>query len=244
MHDTLVHRVTKPEEIVRAARQHRCTSISYTYTEPTIFMELCADCGRLAKKDGLANVFVSNGFMTTEAIDYARDFLDAINIDLKAFTEDFYRDVCKAKLQPVLDTLKYIAQKTDIWLEVTTLVVPGLNDSDDELKSIATFIAGELGPQVPWHISRFHPDFQHDGVTPTPAQTLSLAYDLGRQAGLRYVYVGNMPAFGRESTCCHECGELLIERYGYQISQFNLLDGQCPACSTPLAGKGLQPIQL
>lgn len=242
MHEDLVHRCATPEELVRTARQQRCTSISYTYTEPTVFMELCGECGRLAKKEGLANVFVSNGYMTPEAIDYSRDFLDAINVDLKAFTEEFYRDVCKAKLKPVLETLQYIARQTEIWLEITTLVVPGLNDSEQELQDIAEFIAGELGPHVPWHISRFHPDFQRDGVRPTPAETLSLAYDLGRQAGLHYVYVGNMPAFGRESTCCHECGELLIERLGYQIGQFNLLNGKCPGCGTALAGRGLQPI--
>jgi len=244
MHDDLLGSEYSPEAIVNAALNHRCSSISYTYTEPTIFMELAADCGRLARQKGLANVFVSNGFMTIEALEYARDFLDGINVDLKSFSEDFYRDICKAKLQPVLDALKHIARQSEIWLEITTLIVPELNDSDDELKQIAEFIANELGPEVPWHISRYHPDFERNHGFPTPKETLEKAYNLGKEAGLRYVYVGNLPGTGWETTYCHECGQLLIERIGYQMGQFNVLGGACSSCGAKLAGFGLEPIQL
>ena len=233
-----------PEEVVKSAQNAGCQGISYTYTEPTIFMEYAYDSAKLAHEAGLFNTFVSNGYMTIEAIDYAKDFLDGINVDLKSFSEDFYRDVCKARLAPVLETLRYIANHTDIWLEVTTLVVPGLNDSDDELKQIAAFIADNLGPHVPWHISRFHPSFEKTDTPPTPQQTLEHACHFGKDAGLHYVYVGNLPGSGMESTHCHQCGQLLIERLGYQIGQYNLLNGDCPGCGTKLPGFGLEPIQF
>jgi len=240
LQDDLVGRSVAPPEVVEAARRHRCRSISYTYTEPTVFMELAAECGRLARQEGLANVFVSNGYLTIEAVDYARDFLDAINVDLKAFSDEFYRTICQARLAPLLDTLRHIARQTDIWLEVTTLVVPGRNDSDDELGQIAGFIAQELGPQVPWHISRFHPDYQIADGQPTPAETLERAYDLGRRAGLHYVYVGNLAGCGHESTHCHACGRVLIDRVGYRISPGDFHDGKCPGCGQPLAGRGFE----
>jgi pyruvate formate lyase activating enzyme len=239
MQDGLNGQTYPPEAIVEAAVKNRCRNISYTYTEPTVFMELCYECGVLARKKGLGNVFVSNGYMTTEAVDVMREFVDAINVDLKAFTEEFYRERCKAKLQPVLDTLIYIARQTDIWLEVTTLVIPGLNDTDEELRAIAAFIAEKLGEQVPWHISRFHPQYKQTDTAATPAETLTRAYDFGREAGLRYVYTGNLPGHGHESTVCHECDTLLIERFGFSIDQYNLKNGACPGCGTKLAGKEL-----
>ena len=237
-------RLYQPADMVREAKKQRCRSISYTYTEPTIFMELCGEVGRLARQEGLSNVFVSNGYMTIEAVEYVRDFLDAINVDLKAITEEFYRKYCQASLGPVLETLKYIAKETDIWLEVTTLVVPGLNDGEAELKQAAEFVAHELGEQVPWHVSRFHPDYQRTDSYPTPAQTMSLAYEMGKQAGLRYVYVGNMPTFGHENTVCHACGQILIERFGYQIGEYNIVNSACPGCGTEVAGVGLDPVNF
>ena len=234
----------KPAEIVASAAKSDCASIAYTYTEPTVFMELAADCGRLAREQGLANVFVSNGFMTIEALDYARDFLDGINVDLKSYRDEFYRDICKASLEPVLDSLRYIAKETHIWLEVTTLIVTGQNDSDEELRELAAFIADQLGPDVPWHISRFRPDYERDSGGATPTATLERAYEFGKQAGLRYVYVGNLPGSGMESTHCHDCGQLLIERVGYQLGQYNLLNGACSGCGTAMAGFGLQPVKL
>jgi pyruvate formate lyase activating enzyme len=226
----------EPSAIVDAAAAKNCSSIAYTYTEPTVFMELAGDCGRLARQKGLANVFVSNGYMTIEAIDWASDFLDGINVDLKSFSEDFYRDVCKASLKPVLETLRYIAKNTNIWLEVTTLVVPGANDSDDELKRMAGFIADELGCNVPWHISRFHPMFERQGGQVTPTETLLKAHGYGKEAGLRYVYVGNVPGSGYENTVCHKCGQVLIERVGYHVGKVDVVNGACGGCGAEVAG--------
>ena len=225
-----------PEQIVTSAVQGRCKSIAYTYTEPTIFMEFCGECGRLAKEQGLANVFVSNGYETREAIDFAKDWLDGINVDLKAFSEDYYKRLCKARLGPVLDTIRYIAKETDIWMEVTTLVVPGENDSEDELKGLAEFIANEAGVDVPWHISRFHPQYKYLDSVPTPVETLERAEAIGKAAGLRYVYLGNVPGSKSENTFCYGCGSMLIQRVGYQIVGNNVEDGKCAECGVEIAG--------
>ena len=225
-----------PENIVQAAVKSGCKSIAYTYTEPTIFMELCADCGQRAKEKGLTNVFVSNGYETKEAIDFASSWLDGINIDLKSFSEDFYRRLCRAKLQPVLDTIKYIAKETDIWMEITTLIVPGENDSDKELKAIADFIVTEAGPDVPWHISRFCPAYQLDDEETTPIATLEKAESIGKEAGLKYIYLGNVPGAKSESTFCPQCGKMLIERSGYRIGQNKLVNSRCPDCGEEIAG--------
>lgn len=228
-----------PEDIVKAAVSSGCKSIAYTYTEPTIFMELCGQCGKLARENGLCNVFVSNGYETKEAIDFARPWLDGINIDLKAFSEDFYKSFCKAKLGPVLDTIKYIANHTDIWMEITTLIVPGENDSPEELRDIAEFISKEASADVPWHVSRFHPTYEMNTKPVTPEDSLEMALNIGKQAGLRYVYVGNLPGSRAESTFCYSCSELLIERVGYRIVKNNIKDGDCPACGAQIAGFGL-----
>jgi len=224
------------EQIVAGAVQNRCKSIAYTYTEPTVFMELCSDCARLAKEKGLANVFVSNGYMSREAIDFARDWLDGINVDLKAFSEDYYRNLCKAHLQPVLDTISYIAKQANIWMEITTLVVPGENDSEQELKKLASFLVTQAGPDVPWHVSRFHPQYKYLDSVATPVSTLELAYDIGKSAGLHYVYVGNVPGSKSESTFCYKCGRALIERVGYHITANRIIDSRCPDCGTKIAG--------
>ncbi len=226
----------KPEQIVEGAVQTGCKSIAYTYTEPTIFMELCNDCGRLAKQRGLTNVFVSNGYMTREAIDFANEWLNGINVDLKSFNDDYYKRLCKARLQPVLDTISYIAKETNIWLEVTTLLVPGENDSDDELKKLADFIVTQAGPDVPWHISRFHPQYKYLDSVPTPISTLQRAYEIGKSAGLHYVYLGNMPGAKSESTFCYKCGRTLIERMGYRIIANHIKNSCCPDCGTKIAG--------
>ncbi len=238
-HDSLPGQSFTPKQIIDAAREHRCSSIAYTYTEPTIFMELAADCGRYAREQGLANVFVSNGYMTIDAVEYACDFLDAINVDLKSFSADFYRNICHARLEPVLETLRHIARNTDIWLEITTLIVPGSNDGETELKQIAEFIANECGPHVPWHISRFHPDYQYDGVGPTPAEMLEMAYNFGKAAGLRYVYIGNLPGSGHENTTCPDCGRTLIERPDFRLSVNHIINGICPDCGAKIDGVGL-----
>lgn len=224
------------ERIVEAAVQSGCRSIAYTYTEPTVFMELCNDCGRPAKEKGLTNVFVSNGYQTKEAIDFAGDWLDGINIDLKAFSEDYYQRLCKARLQPVLDTISYIAKETNIWLEITTLLVPGQNDSEDEIKALVDFIVNNAGPDVPWHISRFYPQYKYLDSESTPLDSMERAYEAGKSAGLRYVYLGNVPGTKSESTFCYNCGRMLIERVGYHISANKIEDSKCPACGTEIAG--------
>ncbi|MHC4193282.1 MAG: AmmeMemoRadiSam system radical SAM enzyme [Planctomycetota bacterium] len=228
-----------PEKIVQAAVSYDCSSIAYTYTEPTVFMELCNDCGRLAKERGLTNVFVSNGFMTKEAIDFAGDWLDGINVDLKAFNEDYYKRLCKSRLQPVLDTIIHIAKETEIWLEITTLLVPGENDSEEELKKLADFVVNEASPDVPWHISRFHPQYKYVDSVPTPISSLERAEQIGKEAGVRYVYLGNVPGAKWESTFCYDCGKVLIERVGYTIAGNHIVKSCCPDCGTKIAGFGL-----
>lgn len=225
-----------PGQIVDTAIRYDCKSIAYTYTEPTIFMELAADCGKLAKQKGLKNVFVSNGYQTREAIDFAADWLDAINVDLKAFSEDYYSRLCKARLQPVLDTIEYIAKHTRIWLETTTLLLPGENDSDEELKRLTDFLVTKAGPDFPWHVSRFYPQYKYTDAPPTPAASLQRAYEIGKQAGLRYVYLGNVPGSKQENTYCYNCGQLLIERFGYNVASNKIKDSTCPRCSTKIAG--------
>jgi len=228
-----------PEQIVEAAVRSGCKSIAYTYTEPTVFMELAADCGRLAKSRGLANVFVSNGYLTPEAIDFAADWLDGVNVDLKAFREDYYRDLCHARLQPVLDCIAYIAQHTKIWMEITTLLLPGRNDSEEELKKLADFLAKEAGPDVPWHVSRFYPQYKYEESPPTPIESMRRAEEIGKAAGLRYIYLGNVPGEKSESTYCPGCGRALIERMGYHIAANHVKDAKCPHCGAEIAGFGL-----
>ena len=225
-----------PAQVVDAAVRSGCKSIAYTYTEPTIFMELCNDCARPARERGLANVFVSNGYMTREAIDFAADWLDGINVDLKAFSDEYYKRLCAARLQPVLDSIAYIARQTRIWMEVTTLIVPAQNDSEEELKKLAEFLVNEAGPDVPWHISRFYPQYKYTDAGPTPMRTMQRALEIGKAAGLRYVYLGNVPGAKSENTYCYNCRKLLIERMGYRIAANHTKDSKCPKCGVEIAG--------
>lgn len=179
-----------PEQIVQNALKYNCPSISYTYTEPTIFFEYALDSAKLAQKKGLKNIFVTNGFMSAEALQLIAPYLDAANIDLKSFSEDFYKKICHAKLQPVLATIKQMAA-LKIWVEITTLLIPGENDSPQELKKIAQFIY-EVSPEIPWHISAFHPDYQFTDHHLTPLKSLENARNIGLQAGLKSVYLGNV----------------------------------------------------
>lgn len=222
-----------PEEVVRQAQSHGCRSISYTYTEPTIFFEYAFDSAKLANKEGLANVFVTNGYMTPEALEVIHPYLDACNVDLKSFREDFYDKFCRARLEPVLDSI-LLMKKLGIWVEVTTLVIPDQNDDEEELTQIARFIH-DLDPDIPWHISRFHPDYQFTEARPTPVETLRKAFQIGRKEGLRYIYVGNVMGVAEDTVCPH-CQMVLIPRQGFFIGTIKLHDSACPSCGAPIAG--------
>jgi pyruvate formate lyase activating enzyme len=227
-----------PETVLKEARRYHCRSISYTYTEPTIFTEYAYDIAVLAHNEGLANNYVTNGYMTPEMLDFFYPYLDAANVDLKAFRDTFYKEQCGARLQPVLDSLKKMVQQR-VWVEVTTLIIPGLNDGEDELREIAGFIVQELGPQVPWHISRFHPTYQMLDRPPTPVATLHRAKEIGLAAGLRYVYEGNAPGAGGEDTVCPQCGQTVIRRFGFHVLESALREGHCAHCGTTIDGVGL-----
>ena len=226
-----------PEEIVREAHSSGCKSIAYTYTEPTIFFELAYETAQRAHDKGTQNLFVSNGYMTPEALEEISPYLDGINIDLKGFTEKFYKEICGGRLRPVLDNIK-LAKTLGIWVEVTTLIIPTLNDSQDELHQIAEFLR-DVDRDIPWHISQFYPTYQIMNLPRTPVETLHMAREIGLETGLHYVYEGNVPGKGNENTYCHQCGELLIERWGYSIIKNTIKDGHCPSCQSSVAGVGL-----
>jgi pyruvate formate lyase activating enzyme len=222
-----------PEMIVRDALASNSLSIAYTYTEPTIFFEYTFDTARLAKDAGIANIYVTNGYMTSEMIQMLHPYLDAANVDLKAFRDKTYKRYVGAGLQPVLDRLVEM-KSLDIWVEVTTLVIPGINDEFQELREIAQFIYKELGPGTPWHISRFFPHYKMSNIPPTPLQTLMKTAEIGKEEGLHYVYMGNVS--GESNTFCHQCGELLIRRQGYWIPENRIKAGNCPECGTRVEG--------
>ena len=226
-----------PSHIVESAARAGCRSIAYTYTEPTIFFEYSYDIARLAHQRGLANVYVTNGYMTEEMLDLIHPYLDAANVDLKSFRDEVYRQYVGARLQPVLDSLKRMKQ-LGIWLEVTTLILPTINDSREELQDIARFLVGEVGAETPWHISRSMPAYRMRDLSPASLSTLEEARQIGLEAGLRYVYHGNVP--GEANTRCHECGQVLVRRAGYRILAQTVGAGStCPNCGTRVAGVGL-----
>ena len=224
--------------VVEAARQRHCRSIAYTYTEPTVFFEYTYDVSVLARQAGMANVYVTNGYMTPEMLEAYHPYLDAANVDLKSFRDDFYRRLCGARLQPVLDALKFMKAQ-GIWLEVTTLVIPGYNDDPVELRELAHWLVEELGPETPWHVSRFHPTYRLTDAPPTPAATLQRAQDIGREAGLHYVYIGNLPGLHGEDTLCPSCGRMVISRYGFMVGERNLREGACVYCGAKIHGVGM-----
>ncbi len=227
-----------PQEVVQRARDNDCLSISYTYTEPTIFFEFACDTARLAHAAGMRNIFVTNGYISREALEMVAPVLDAANIDLKGFSEAFYLDVVHARLSEVLDSIiEY--RKQGVWIELTTLIIPGLNDADAELEGIASFIVANLGVDTPWHVSQFYPTYQLLDRPRTPVATLRKARDIGLAAGLRYVYEGNVPGEGGENTRCPSCGVLLIERYGFTITVNRVQSGACPDCGAAIAGIGI-----
>jgi pyruvate formate lyase activating enzyme len=223
-----------PEKVVELALKYKVPSISYTYTEPTIFSEYALDSMKLAKKKGLKNNWVTNGFWSKELFELISPYLDAANVDLKGFSEGFYQEICDGRLQPVLDTLIAL-KKNNIWIEVTTLVIPTLSDSEKMFRDIAKFIKEELGPETPWHITQFSGliswKLQH--IPDTPIKTLEKAYKIGKKAGLKYVYTGNVPGFRYESTFCPKCNSLQIKRTGYFIERYDK-EGKCSQCGENL----------
>jgi pyruvate formate lyase activating enzyme len=223
-----------PASIVRLALQSRCRTIAYTYTEPTIFFELAYATAEQATRAGLKNIFVTNGYMTPEALRMIQPYLHAANIDLKGFDDKRYRRVCGAKLQPVLDSIR-LMKELGIWLEVTTLVIPGHNDSDEELRQMALFLK-DVGPEIPSHLSAFFPTYQMLEAEPTDCKTLLRAWEIGKAAGLRYVYCGNLPDVIREDTYCYRCGKTLIQRMGFYVESNRLDHGHCPSCHTAIEG--------
>jgi pyruvate formate lyase activating enzyme len=233
-HNRIMGQDMMPENIVKDALKTRSASISYTYTEPTIYYELAVDTARLAVSEGLKNVFVSNGYMTRQCLEDISPDLHAANVDLKAFSDRFYKEQCGAKLEPVLRTLETM-KRLGIWLEVTTLLIPGLNDSKEELREISQFLAN-LDKDIPWHISRFHPTYRLTDIPSTPPKSIQRARDQGYEAGLRYVYTGNLPGDEGEKTFCHSCGKLLIDRFGFTVTENRIRENLCPECGSEIPG--------
>jgi pyruvate formate lyase activating enzyme len=225
---------SEPAAIVERAKNNRCKTIAYTYTEPTVYLETALETAKIAAQEGLKNVFVTNGYMTGETLDVLKPYLAAANVDLKSFRDEFYKKQCGAKLEPVLESLKKM-KELEIWVEITTLLIPGLNDSVDELTAIASFIAA-LGRETPWHISRFHPQFKMRDKQSTPVALLHRASEIGKKAGLKYVYSGNVPGDDGENTYCANCSALLISRYGYRITKNTLTGNACSHCGQKLEG--------
>ncbi len=222
-----------PEEIVRTALENKCKSISYTYTEPTIFFEYAYEAAKLANAKGLYNNFVTNGYMSRECITTIRPYLDAANVDLKFFKDSSYRKICGASLAPVLESIKLMRQ-LGIWVEVTTLVVPGENDSEEELEGIAKFLA-DVDRDMPWHLSRFHPDYKFTDRAATAETTLKKAREIGEKCGLTYIYTGNVLGWGND-THCPDCKKLLIRREVFSVLEYNIKQGKCAFCNAVMPG--------
>jgi pyruvate formate lyase activating enzyme len=231
---TIVGEDVPPEEVVLAAKLSNCESIAYTYTEPTIFFEYALDIAKIARNEGIKNVFVTNGYITPEALKEIGPYLDAANIDLKSFSDEFYRKNCGARLEPVLDSIR-LYKSLGIWIELTTLIIPALNDSEEELRKIAEFIK-EVGAEIPWHITQFHPTYKLIDKPVTPVTTLRRARQIGLEAGLRYVYEGNVPGENGENTYCPKCQKMLIRRLGYQIIENKIKNSTCPYCGAKIDG--------
>ena len=227
-----------PAMVVENALNANCSSISYTYTEPTVCFEFVYETAMLAKQAGLLNVFVTNGYISSKALETIAPYLDASNIDLKAFSDGFYQNIAQARLTEVLDSIiEY--RKRGVWIELTTLVIPGLNDTEGEFRKIADFIMGNLGSEIPWHINRFHPMHEMTDYPRTPLETLSLAVDIAKTSGLSYVYAGNAPSLSKENTICPKCEEALVERRGYLVVKNRIIEARCPDCGSSIPGIGM-----
>jgi pyruvate formate lyase activating enzyme len=226
-----------PEELIRLTKEYNCSGIAHTYTEPTIWTEYAIDVGKLARAENLYNVYVTNGFISPEALQELGPWLDAANVDVKAFSDDFYRRICGARLQPVLEACEWM-QEHRIHLEITYLIIPKENDRSEEIREFCRWVSEKLNPEVPVHFSRFYPHYRMLEKPPTPVETLERAHEIAREEGLSYVYLGNVPGHPYDNTYCPGCGEMLISRYGYTILEFNIKNGRCAKCGRkiPLVG--------
>ena len=234
--DTLADEA-RPEVVARAALARGCRSVAFTYNDPVIFLEYAIDVARACREVGLKTVAVTAGFVCEEPRAEFFRHMDAANVDLKAFTESFYRKVCSGELAPVLDTLRYLKHETDVWFEVTTLLIPGANDSDQELRRASDWVVENLGVDVPWHFSAFHPDYKLLDVERTPPATLTRARAIARERGVRHVYTGNVHDEAGGSTHCPRCGEVVIGRDWYRLTAWNLdSEGRCASCGTACPG--------
>jgi pyruvate formate lyase activating enzyme len=226
-----------PETLALAAERLGCRSVAYTYNDPVIFLEYAVETAKACRARGIRSVAVTAGYMCEEPREEFYRHMDAANVDLKAFTDDFYHRLCGGHLQPVLDTLVYLKRQTSVWVELTTLLIPGENDSDPELDAMTRWVVEHLGPEVPMHFTAFHPDWKMLDTPPTPHRTLLRARDIARRNGVRYAYVGNVHDLAAESTYCHQCGQTLIGRDWYVLSTWNLTaDGSCSRCGARCAG--------
>lgn len=236
-HKKVIGEDVSPGAIVKAALRDNCRSIAYTYTEPTIFFEYAYDTAKLAHEQGLKNVFVTNGYMTGECLVELSGILDAANVDLKSFNDKTYKKLCGARLAPVLESIEKM-RAMGIWVEVTTLIIPTINDSEAELRDIARWIS-KTDEKMPWHISAFYPTYKLLDKPRTPLSIISRAREIGLEEGLRYVYSGNVPGDKGESTYCYSCNELIIERDGFAVVKNLVKDAKCPNCGVHIDGVGL-----
>jgi len=232
-----------PEKLAEVARERSCPTIACTYSEPVIFYEYVHDTAKKARESGVGSVIISNGYIQEKPLLELLPYLTAVKIDLKAFTESFYKDVCSGELKPVKETIVRLKENGK-WFELVVLLVPTLNDDPKEIREMCAWVHGELGPDVPIHFSRFHPTYRLQNLPPTPMKTLETAWDIAREAGLRYAYLGNVPGHKAESTCCPKCEKRLVRRYGYRILENRIKDGKCPDCGELIAGIWTDPLKV
>ncbi len=225
-----------PKEVVKDAIETGCKSIAYTFTEPLIFYEYVLDTAKIAKRHKLKNVLVTNGYINKEPLKKLIPYIDAANVDLKSIKDEFYKKICAASLQPVLDSLK-ILHKSKVWIEITNLIIPTLNDSQQDIKKLVLWIKNNLGLNVPLHFTAFYPTYKLINLPNTPAKTLELAYNIAKSSKLNYVYLGNIYSEGKENTYCHNCKRLLIERHGFNVLQNNIINNKCKFCKETIPGK-------
>jgi pyruvate formate lyase activating enzyme len=224
-----------PEQVAESAKRAGCRSIAYTYTEPVIFYEYMYDCAAAGRKQGVKSVMISNGYIQEKPLRELIPVLDAVKIDLKAFTDSFYQELCSGELEPVLNTLK-ILEEEKIWFEIVMLIIPTKNDSMDEIRELCTWVKDRLSDSVPIHFTRFHPIYKVKDIPPTPHSTLKTAYETAKKTGIRFPYVGNVAGDERESTYCPNCGKRVVERVGFYSPKVDLVRGNCSSCGTPISG--------